>query len=1019
MIQFLINVLTPIFTSMGVSETDVQSYVTSLSGYIYAIVALLVAAIVIMIATHWLVKKGTRHVVRITTAVAWVLIVTVLANVICYGPMYNNLAPILNGRASVTEDSVAASEALNVEVGEEGMVLLKNENVLPYNTEENANLNVFGWASIAPIYGGTGSGSSDSSSATDILTSLADAGFEVNQDLVDMYTEYRPSRVIEGGSTNVSYTDWTLPEPTADYYTDELMSGAQDFSENAVIVLGRSGGEGQDIPRDMNAVINGTYDIRDEVANGDEQYNYFACNYDNNGDYDDFDPGESYLELSNTEEAMIERVTAEFDNVTVVINANNPMELGWVDTYDNIGAVILAPGTGATGMEALGEILNGSVNPSGKTVDTYVYDLTQTPYYNNVGGFTYEGVEDLQALASETDETFQGAFSFVNYVENIYVGYKFYETAGEENLINYDERVQYPFGYGLSYTEFTKEIQNFTDNGDAISLEVEVTNTGDVAGKDVVELYYTPPYTNGGIEKAAVNLIQFDKTETLEPGASETLSFEIPKEDMAAYDSTGIKTDNGGYILEAGEYTLSLRSDSHTIIGQETFTVDTDIDYSTDGRSTDETVAVNQFQDYSVGSVTYLSRADGFANYDAATAAPSDDMYTMSDEALTAITEKLPANYDSTAYDNADDEMPTTEADNGLVLADMTGKEYDDPQWEELLDQLSVEDMINMVNLGGFQTVAVESISKVRTTDSDGTSGLNDWYIQVYGTAYATELLIAQTWNKDLAYRVGEGEGQEFADCRIFGAYAPAMNTHRSAFTGRNFEYYSEDGVLAGYMASNTINGMATKGVYPYIKHFVLNDQETNRCALLQTYSDEQAIREIYLKPFEICVKNYETQSLAVMSSFNYIGYVASGANPNLLNTVLRDEWGFRGMVLSDWNGSYGYQQTDDFVRNGNDAMLGFFRAETNQITNTSATMVLAMRQAAKNICYTVANSGNYTVEDPNANQMQPMTRMFITIDAVIGILALAILALVWFRFLRKRRVEPIQVVCKSDESDK
>lgn len=1014
MIQFLINLLTPVFTNMGVSETDVQQYVQSLAGYIYAIVGLLIVAVIVMIAAHWIVKKGARHVVRWGAGISWVLVVTVLANMICFGPMYHNLAPILNGRGSVSEASIEASKAIIKETGEEGIALVKNNGTLPL--QAGSNINVFGWASTNPIYGGTGSGSADNSGNVDILTSLKDAGFNVNQSLVDMYTGYRPTRSTGGNVVSVFFTDWSLPEPTADYYTDDLMEEAKAFSDTSVIVLSRSGGEGQDVPLDMKAVIDGTYDSRDEVADGNEEYNYFACNYDNNGDYDDFDEGESYLELSNTEEAMIKKVCSEFDHVVVVINANNPMELGWVDEYDSIGSVILVPGTGATGMAALGEIINGSVNPSGRTVDTYVYDLKDTPTYNNYGNFVFNNVEDLKAELTAADVSYQGALPFVNYVEGIYVGYKFYETAAEENLFNYDEKVQYPFGHGLSYTTFTQEMGEIANDGDTISVDVTVTNTGDTAGKEVVELYYTPPYTNGGIEKASVNLIDFGKTQLLEPGASEVVSFEIAKEDMASYDSRGIKAEGGGYVLEAGEYRLSVRSDSHTVLDEAPFYVDTDINYGAEGRASDDATAVNQFQEYSAGIVTYLSRADGFANYAAATAAPSEDMYVMDEETKAFVAEKSVAHYDSVKYDNPEDIMPVTEADNGLKVADLTGKDYDDPMWEDLLDQLSVDDMINMVNLGGFQTVAVKSIGKVGTLDSDGTSGLNDWYIGVYGTAYSTELLIAQTWNKDLAYRIGEAEGDEYADCRIFGAYAPAMNIHRSAFTGRNFEYYSEDGVLSGHMASNTVNGMAAKDVYAYIKHFVMNEQETNRCSLLLTYSDEQAIREIYLKPFEISVKGFDGKSLAVMSSFNFIGDRWTGANANLLNHVLRDEWGFRGMVLTDWNGSYGYQNTDDAVRNGNDAMLGFFSAESNQITNTSPTMVLAMRQACKNILYTVSNSGNYTIPDPNADKMPNMTKLFITIDSAVAAASLGIMALVLARYLKKRKKVTVEVVPKEEK---
>ncbi len=1000
-IQWLVDLLTPVFTSMGVSEVDVQTYAESLSGYIYAIFGSLVLMILVMVAAHFLVKKSSRHVVRWSAGVAWVLVVAVIANLICFGPIYNNISIILNSQAQVSDQSRENSRAVIRELGEEGIVLLENDGLLPL--ADTAQINVFGWASTAPIFGGTGSGSADTSNCVGILQSLQDAGFETNETLTQMYTDYREGRVLpEMG--NVGYTDWTLPEPTADYYTDELMADAQAFSDTAVVVLGRSGGEGQDLPTDMNAVIHGTYDVRDEVANGNPNYNYFSCNYDNNGDYDDFDPGEHYLELSNTEEDMLEIVCGAFDNVIVVINSNNAMELGWVENYDSIGAVILAPGTGETGMAALGEILSGAVNPSGRTVDTYVYDLTATPVYNNVGNFSYTNVEDLKAAFTEADEAYQGTIAFVNYVEGIYLGYKFYETAAEEGLIDYDEMVQYPFGYGLSYTSFSQEISAFSDDGDSLSVEVTVTNTGDVAGKTAVELYFTPPYTNGGIEKASVNLIALDKTDTLEPGASETVSFTIPKEDMAAYDSNCRKTANGGYVLEAGEYILSVRSDSHTILDEASFTVDADIDYSVDGRASDDAVAVNQFQDYSAGDVTYLSRADGFANYAEATSAPAAEAYEMDEETRAAVMEKSVAYYDPTLYDNPDDVMPTTGADNGLRLSQFTGLDYDDPLWEDLLDQLTAEEMSQLVNLGGFQTIAVESVGKVATLDSDGTSGLNDWVTGVYGTPFPVEVLISQTWNPELARRTGSAIGAEYADCGIYGWYGPAMNMHRTAFCGRNFEYYSEDGVLAGVIASAEVNGAAEHGVYAYIKHFALNDQETNRCTFLLTYSDEQAIREIYLKPFELCVKQFDGQALAVMSSFIWIGTRYSGSNPYLLNNVLRGEWGYRGMVLTDWDGSYGYQLTDDCIRNGNDIMLGFNSYESNVLTDIDApTLVLALRQASKNILYTIANSGNYTMEDPDAAGLDTMTAVFLAADITIAAVCIAAEAIVLLRWRKKR----------------
>ncbi len=1010
MVEFLVDLVSPFFLSLGVSQSDVNNYVNQLIGYVYAILGLLLIAVIVMIAAHWIARKGTRHVIRFGAGISWILIVCVLVNVICFGPMYNNLAPIINGRGSVSEETIKKSKDVIKKVGEEGMVLLKNDGVLPI-TSDKMNINVFGWASTSPIFGGTGSGASDSEGSVGVIDSLEEAGFKTNHTLTDMYKNYRaerPTEVKSPKNEEWNMRDWTLPEPTVDYYTDEIMSEAIEFSDTAVVVIARSGGEGRDEPTDMNAAIHGTYDPRGEL--GTAEYNYFDAAYTNNGNYDDYDEGEHYLELSNTEEEMVNMVCNNFEDVIVVINANNAMELGWVDQYEQIDSVILAPGTGATGMTALGEILNGEINPSGKTVDTYVYDLTDTPSYQNFGSFVYNNVDELVDASMEADPAYQGVQGFVNYTEGIYVGYKFYETAAEEGFITYEEKVQFPFGYGLSYTTFEQSIEKFTDNGDSISLDVQVKNTGDVAGKSAVELYFTPPYVNGGIEKASVNLIEFGKTDKLEAGESETISFTINKEDMAAYDSNEIKVAGGGYILEQGEYIISLRSDSHTVLDQETFTVEEDVNYSTNGRESDGVIAVNQFQEYSAGDVEYLSRANGFANYAETTKAPEESAYKMDEETLESVSEKSVAYYDASKYDNAEDEMPVTEADNGVQLADLTGRQYDDPLWNDLLDQLSVDEMINMVNLAGFQTIAIDSVGKKATLDSDGTSGLNDWYIQVYGTAFPVEVLIAQTWNKELAYETGGAIAQEYADCGIYGWYGPAMNIHRSAFCGRNFEYYSEDSVLSGYIGLNEINAAAEKGVYAYIKHFALNEQEGNRCCMLLTYSDEQAIREIYLKPFEICVKNFDFEGnkpLAVMSSFVFIGDRWCGANPNLLNTVLRDEWGFQGMVVTDWNGSYGYQNTEDCIRNGNDAMLGFNQHESNKIANKeSATLVKALRQASKNMMYTIANSGNYTAADADDDGMEPMTKIFIAVDALVTILCIGIMVIVMVRWSKKKKSE-------------
>ena len=1031
MVNLLAKLLSPIFGPMGVSEADLLTYIGMVQNYVWVILIALVAMIVVLIAASK-AKKGARGVIRWHAVLAFVLIAAVCANLMCVGPLKNNVAGFLNAsKAELSEETVQKSKDIIKQVGEEGLVLVENNGLLPL-TGVSA-VNVFGWGSTNPILGGTGSGSSDGSSAVGILGSLKDAGFATNEELTKLYTDYRADRPVVAMQSQ----DWTLPEPTVDAYTDAVMSQAKGFSDVALIVISRSGGEGADLPMDMNAVIKGTYNIADKVS-VTGQYGYYNGVYTNNGSYDDFEPGEHYLELSVTEEKMVEKVCSEFDKVVVIINANNAMELGWVRDYPQIGAVILAPGAGNTGLAGLGEILAGTVNPSGHTVDTYVYDLTATPTWNNFGNFAYSNVDDFKQAVAAADPAYEGNMAFVNYVEGIYVGYKFYETAyaeaqfaaaaaaaaeaeeaeaeaaeaaeGEEAAeaveavpawiegFDYDSAVLYPFGYGLSYTSFEKSISNFKADGDAVSFDVTVKNTGSVAGKDVVEIYFTPPYTNGGIEKAAVNLIDFAKTGLLEPGASETLSFSIAKEDFASYD-VGVKIPGGGYILEAGDYTVSVRSDAHTAVAEESFTVDADVSYAA-GRSSDLVPAVNQFEDYSRGDFEQLSRADGFANYETATAVPA--AFEMSAKVRAELEKYAVGFYDPTRYDNADDVMPALGAKNGLKLADLKGKAYDDPDWDKLLDQLSFQDMATMINVGGWQTVAIDSVGKVGTSDCDGPAGLSNFITGAYGTAYPSEVLMAQTWNVDLIEEMGEAMGQEYADVNNYGWYGPAMNTHRNAFAGRNFEYYSEDGVLAGKLAAAEINGGGSKGLYPYIKHFALNDQEGNRCSFLLTFASEQAIREIYLKPFELAVKGYEHTQRAVMSSFNWIGTEPSCANHYLLQNVLRGEWGFVGMVETDYDGSYGYMISDHCVRNGNDLMLGFAMAASNQFTDESATAALAMRQACKNILYTIGNSGYYANE--SAGGMDNMTKIFLGADIGLAVVLIAIEAIVLASARKKKK---------------
>ena len=1007
--QLLFNLLQGPLGDMGVSDNDLHTYIDRCLPYIYAILAVLVIAIVAIIVVSLKAKKGLKLPINLTACVACVLALLIIVNLICFGPMKSVLDTQLTPKIALSTETSNASKAVIEQVGEEGMVLVENNGLLPLGSDVK-NLNVFGWDSTNPIYGGTGSGSADTSSNIGILESLANAGYSTNENLTKMYTDYRPSRG-GGGGLSIGGTDWTLPEPTAEYYTDALLSEAKNHSDVALIVLGRSGGEGADLPTDMYKLITDPegFNIASEMIGaegaGNSNYGYMASSYTNNSTaYNDFDPGEHYLQLSNTEEAMIDIVCKNFSKVVLVVNANNTMELGWVKDYPQIGAVILAPGTGATGFNALGKILNGTVNPSGRTVDTYVADLTATPTFNNIGNFTFTNVDDLRRTLAQADGAYEGNLSFVNYVEGIYVGYKFYETAHDVGMagFNYDQQVVYPFGYGLSYTTFTQEIQNFDASGDNVKFDVKVTNTGSYAGKDVVEVYFTPPYTEGGIEKASVNLVEFGKTGDIAPGSSQTLSFSIPKEDFASYDNLGIKVNGGGYVLEAGEYTVSIRSDSHTVLDSQTFTVASDVA----GRGSDLITATNIFQDYTAGKVTYLSRAGKFANYAQATAAPAADAYVMDAATRTAVEKNSVAGYVSTDYDNSGDTMPTMGANNGLTLYNLRHTAYDDPKWDQLLDQMSIDDMALLVNLGGWQTAAIPSVGKIATQDCDGPAGVNNFITGNYGTNYPAEVLMAQTWNKELAAKIGDAMGQEYEDLNNFGWYGPAMNGHRSAFAGRNFEYYSEDGVLAGKFASAQTNAAAEHGVYAYIKHFFLNDQETNRCAFLLTYSNEQAMREIYAKPFEIVVKNFDFEGykpLAVMSAFNWIGTTPACVNEDSLTTLLRNEWGFKGFVETDFNGSYGYMITEHCVRVGNDLKLGFYMNPTDQITHRdSATQVQALRQASKNILYTIANSGYYANGDPAGDAVDYTAQTFLPINIGVGVVLVLVEALAVFLFLKK-----------------
>lgn len=952
---------------ISVEMEDVLAVLQLCKPYIISIIAALVIGIVIMIACRRM-SRGKKFLIRGEAAIAMVLAVVVCVNMICFGPMAT-LIGLATGNGTLSDETNEEAAEVAEEIMEDGIVLLKNESLLPLN--ETKKLNIFGWESINPAYGGAGSGGiNDLYDIVSLNQGIENAGFSINQELVDFYNNYG----ADNPEMSIQKQSWTLPEPPVDTYSDELIKSAKEYSDVAVVVLSRKAGEGHnDIPMDVRKAA-----------------------YDNNSDeYDDFPEGEHYLQLSQTERDMVDMVCSNFDNVIVVYNGANQFELGFADEYPQIKSVVWCPGTGNVGFNALGKVFSGEVNPSGKTPDTFIYDMTTAPWWNNAEKTEYTNLADMAVEGMNAGTAQVYAPAFTNYVEGIYVGYKYYETAAQEGAIDYDKTVQYPFGYGLSYTEFEQKMGELEEKDGQISVDVEVTNTGDVAGKDVVEVYYKPPYTNGGIEKSSANLIEFAKTDLLQPGESQTVTVTFSIEDMASYDENNAEA----YVLEKGDYVISINSDSHTVLDQKTYTADKDVVYKGENkRTSDDTAATNVFED-AKGDVTYLSRADHFANYEEATAAPASA--ELGEPYVSEY--HLNSNFDKTTYLNDEDVMPTTGADNGLTLADMRDADYDDPRWEKLLDQLTVDEMANMIAMAGYQTAAMDSVGKVATLDFDGPAAINNNFTGVGSIGFPIEVVVASTWNKGLAQAWGECMGKISQEMGAEGWYAPGMNTHRTAFGARNYEYFSEDGVLAGNMGAKAVEGARKYGVYSYIKHFALYE---GNAKMVSVWSNEQAIREIYLKPFEISVK--QGGANAVMVSWSFLGDKWTGESSNLMNTVLRDEWGFRGMALTDFfrNNGHGFMNADAALANGVDVMLSTFNGEENNVANPEhPTSVLQMRNACKNVMYTVVSSWAYDGEHEETG-MENWKKAGIGIDIVIALFMAGMEVLVIRGYKKRKNAE-------------
>lgn len=908
-------------------------------------------------------KKAKAFNITATSVIAVALVV-----VICLNYFTNIYANSINSVMTVStateiETDVEEWKELAYRISDEGMVLLENEDeTLPL--AEGTKVNLLGYYAYDPIYSGTGSGSVSASDSISIVDSLEAAGFEINPALQESGIYGQEDDSSEGQTLGFMGADFSIDEISIDSYSGDVsFENLASYSDIAIVVIGRTGAEGSDLTA-----------------------------------YEEGD----YLAITENEEDLLQAAREYFDKLIVIVNSGNAMEMGWVDEYD-VDAVLWTGLPGPYGFESLGQILCGAVNPSGKLPDTWVFDNDSNPANENYG-------------EQEADNA-EGRY-YVDYVEGIYVGYKWYETAYAEGAVitntktqevfdytDYDSIVAYPFGYGLSYTSFTQEITGGTlfdaDELDATAsytVEVTVTNTGDYAGKTPVQLYVTAPYTDydkeNGVEKAAVSLLNYEKTELLEPGDSEVVTIEFSMEEVASYDSSYANADGtyGSYMLDAGDYVFSIRSDAHTALDEISVALDEQYFYSGDQkRSSDEVAATNQYDDAARG--IYLSRQDGFANYEEA----MNSVSTSIEDTEYATTDNV--------YDESLDDVVTTEyvegvdyaVDGDLTFADLIGADYDDERWDELISQMTIEELLTLSGQTSYSSPAIESIDKEATTDSDGPLGMSSMFrTDLVSVAFPCIPILSATFNKDLAYEMGSCVADQAATNGITAWYAPAMDMHRSAYSGRNFEYYSEDSTLSAYTAVAEVSGARDKGLLVYIKHFFLNDQETNR-AFLHTYSNEQAIREIYLKPFEYAFKYAD--ATGVMNSMNYIGDTYVGAHVPTLTNVLRGEWGFEGSVLTDMDEGSEFEKSFwSCLRAGVDIWLGFSGSAITDVRNDAD--IYYLQRAAHNQLYFLSTGNTYTTEYYNWTGCRTI------ISVELGVLMAAGAAALVLRNYKKKEAE-------------
>lgn len=860
----------------------------------------------------------------------------------------------------------------------EGIVLMRNQdNVLPL--ESGKKISLFGIGSAKFVYSGLGSGAIDTSKTTSLKDALEAEGFQVNPDL---YSVYEKSEARVGKEEDPST------------YLDSVADSVKEYNDAAIVVISRNGAEAQDLTEDQ-------------------------------------------LSLSDAEMSLVKYANDNFDDVIVMLNTANAIEMGWSDSqyFPNIKACMWVGYPGQEGITSIAKALTGEVNPSGRLVDTYAYDAMSAPATQ---------IFEYGEWTNTNNEENGPKNAYTVYGESIYIGYRYYETRYEDTVLgqgnastadseyDYTKQVQYPFGYGISYTQFDYSDFSLTENGDNFTAQVTVTNSGDVAGKDVVEVYFQSPYTDYDrenlVEKSAVELCGFEKTGELAPGESETVSIDIPKETLRAYDYTNAKT----YIVDDGTYYFAIGDDCHqalnNILAAKGYTtadgMDADGDdslvgtyeqkefdnttYAKDAATGNE--ITNQFdygniQTYD-DSYVYLTRNDWTGTWPTIYGEPNEKGRYNAE----ATEEFVQLSQNNIYQDDPDAEMPTTNSGDNINLITMRGKDYDDEEWDAILDCLTVDEMVEMVRLGGWQTMAIDSISKPMSSDQDGPAGISGELIMsdVDCMGYPNQELLAATWNKELALEFGKCIGEDGLSVNVQGWYAPGAGTHRTPLGGRNFEYYSEDTYLAGSMCANEVAGAQSKGMYCYLKHLVLNDQEQRRYGI-STFTTEQALRELYLTPFEMAVKDADCHGM--MAAFNGIGGIWCGASKELITNVLGNEWGFHGIIVTDYaSANDGYMFIDAGLQAGTDLWLNT-DSEVYKMGDVSdnATLVTALRNASHDILYTVVNSSAMNGIDENVvvKKVLPLWQYWlIAFDIAMAVIIIGGVILVIRRCRRNNKIE-------------